>query len=97
VPIDHETDERLWALTSQVTGLRDVVARLLAYNALGSTDTDRRLKHFAEATSHQIYQVEKASGKQLSADAMLAQEQIQAEVDLIVTQARIMLGAAQID
>ncbi|MGC9954492.1 MAG: hypothetical protein ABSD21_09465 [Rhizomicrobium sp.] len=86
--MDIELEDRFAALTAQFQGLREVVDRLLAYEARRSSNPSALLEHFSDATNFRNYELAKRSPQ--SPRAIAYQEALQAEVDGIVSRARII-------
>lgn len=86
--MDDETREQYWELNAKILGIRDVVARLLAYRISESGDPDGLLSHFSDSTQDHLISAQK--GKEPNAEVIKLQEQIQAQVDWIVAAARTM-------
>jgi hypothetical protein len=86
--MEDDVREQLALLTARVLGMRDVVARLLAYEADRSPEPIQLLQHFAEATAERTQDVIAGATE----GAMLAQETIQKEVDWIVAAAQQMIA-----
>ncbi len=91
-------EDRYWELIGKLTGLRDVVTRLLAYHVLNTSDPGEMLKDFSEATAHYLFlshnQVERSGGNASSEALLKLHDTIQSEVDGIVADAqRIVAGS----
>jgi hypothetical protein len=87
---DKEVREKYALLTARVLAIRDVVARLLAYEAKRWPDPLKLLEDFSEATDSRIHAV--TGDRNLSAGAMALQETIRKETDWIVALARDSLS-----
>jgi hypothetical protein len=85
--MDQALYEELRDLRIQVLAIRDVVARLLAYEADRAADPLALLRNFEEGTMRRM---EKISSD--SQGAMNVAEKLQTEVDRIIIMARSALG-----
>jgi hypothetical protein len=84
---DKEARKLISELALRVLAMRDVVARLVAYEAQRRDDPDELLRDFAEATETHIADVSRRRGK----PSVIGEEGIRKEVDWIVAAARKML------
>jgi hypothetical protein len=91
-------EERYWELIGKLTGLRDVVTRLLAYHVSNASDSAGMLRDFSEATAYYVYlsqkHVEDSGGNASSEALMKLQDVIQSEVDGIVADARRIVAGS---
>lgn len=85
--------DELASLIARVLGIRDVVSRLVAYEASRHSDHEGLFRHISDATASNIYRTEKKDGRPPSRETMILQEQIQNEVDTIVAEARRIMAA----
>jgi hypothetical protein len=96
--MSERDEERYWELIGKLTGLRDVVTRLLAYHVSNASDPTEMLTDFSEATSYYIYlsqkDIEDSGGKASSEALMKLQDVIQSEVDGIVSNARKIVAGS---
>jgi hypothetical protein len=83
---DKQAPEVIATLTLRVLAMRDVLARLLAYEALRHERSEDLLRDFSEATETRIAHVSSARKP-----SMMAEEGIRKEIDWIVAAARKML------
>lgn len=84
----EEIEKKLHQLSGQILGLRDVVARLVAYQAARSSDKEALFQEISEATNYRIHGIQK--GRDPTLDALRFQEEWQRTVDWIVAAARKM-------
>jgi hypothetical protein len=90
--LDEKTREQFILLTLQTLAVRDVVARLLAYEAARREDPMALLRDFSEATDERIHH--EAQGLDLGPKTIEAQEILRKEVDWMVNAARVMIDRA---
>jgi hypothetical protein len=88
---DKELRDKIAILTARMLGVRDVVARLVAYQALNHSDPQEMLKHFSDATDSRIFSVSKKMNIQESPAILAMQEETRKQVDWIVAAAGEML------
>jgi hypothetical protein len=82
---DKEARDQLALLTARVLGIRDVVARLLAYEATRATDPTSLLQSFSEATDQRIHWA--TDGHEATEPALWLVEAMRKEIDWIVAAA----------
>lgn len=91
--MDKETREAFEILTVRLLAVRDVVARLLAYEAMRHHDPRGLLQHFSDATDHRIDR--SGDGLKIGPETMKVQEAARKELDWMVAAARAMIEAAE--
>lgn len=82
--------DEVTTLTARVLGIRDVVIRLLAYEASRRDDAGPLFQAVAGATERRIH--ETTAGRPLTKGAIEMQEEVQRTVDSIVGAARKIVG-----
>ena len=87
---DKDARETIALLMARVLAIRDVVARLVAYEAKRWPDPAKLLQDFSEATEIRIHHV--TGGRDISPQTLALQEAIRREVDWIVGAARNSLS-----
>jgi hypothetical protein len=85
---DEELAKSLHLLLARTLATRDVVARLVAYEAARWPDPTKMYEDFSDATAQHLHEV--TAGRPLSPGSIALQEAIQKEVDWIVAVARRM-------
>jgi len=75
-------------LSAKFLSLRDIVARLVAYEATRAPDPAARLNEFSESATAHIFDTEKRMGEVPDLFAMKMSAVIQEEVDWVVEAAR---------
>lgn len=88
---DDELLSEIKVLSARLMAHRDVVARLLAFEALRSPDPDALFRDVSDATDHRIYGLE--AGREMTDQATAFQEKWRAEVDWLVGAAMRMISA----
>jgi hypothetical protein len=89
--VQRTTRQQFDIVTARILAVRDVVARLLAYEAARWPDPFRILEDFSSATDMHIHQF--AEPGQVDDSELRFQEEIRMQVDWIVSAARIMQTA----
>jgi hypothetical protein len=90
--VDEETRDAIALITVRHLVVREMVARLLAYEALRHDDPEGLLRHFSEGVEHSIYRAEE--GTEVGPKTMKAQKAAQDESDWMVAAARKMINRA---
>jgi hypothetical protein len=85
---DEEAREKVIDLTARVLAIREVVARLVAYESLRWPDPTKILENFSDATAEHIYNISR--DRPTNVGMIAFQEKVQKEVDWIVAAARKM-------
>jgi hypothetical protein len=81
-------DEQFATFMARVLAMRDVVARLLAYEAERAPDKTEFLREISDATDERIHRVTKAQS--VDQETLALQEKIRREIDWLVAAARKM-------
>ena len=90
--VDEEARQQIANTTARVLAIRDVVARLLAYEAMRQDNLRGFWENFSDSTGARIHHV--TGGRPVDGPTMQLQETIQREVDWMVAAARKMLPEA---
>jgi len=90
--MDEETREAITSLTARHLVVREMVARLLAYEALRHDDQEGLLRSFSEGIEHSIFRAQE--GTTPGPKTMKAQEDARIESDWMVAAARKMIDHA---
>ena len=85
---DDEARAQILALTARSMAVRDIVARMLAYEAKRSSDPMALLQNYSDHADGKLERAEKASPELIETS-----ETLRAETDWILVEAKALLDA----
>jgi len=91
--MDEETREAIAILTARQLVVREVVARLLTYEALRHDNREGFLQHLSQSADHSIDQ--SAAGLRIGPKTIMAQEAARTESDWLIAAVRKLIAGTE--